>query len=153
MNLLTASYIWGYSINRIRELCQYGFIPAADCNPIWDIPDDAEKPPVTANAFVVLMESIAEFKAGGNPNVCRKGLPKDKVNDALYYLSDYGFVSGYDKNLEYPESVKRVSLLDKAYPIIEKYRRKNNLPDVEIRKGAELGGEKGKIYGERKISY
>lgn len=153
MNLLTASNEWGYSIDSIRDLCLYQFIPCAVKKPIWNIPNDAEKPPVTANAFIVLMESIAEFKAGGNPNVYRKGLPKDKVNDALYYLSDYGFISGYNKNLEYPESVKQASLLGKAYPIIEKYRKKTNLPNVEIRKGVELGGEKGKIYAEKKISY
>ena len=143
-----------YTENGIREFCKYQFIPMAEKRGIfWFIPDDAEKPPVSAHSFIVLMESIAEFNAGGNPDVCRKGLPKHKVKDALYYLSGFGFIAGYDEKLDYPEILKKVSLLEKAYPIINKHRKKN-LPDVEVSRGAELNaGELGKIYAEKKISY
>ncbi len=155
MTIHEASAAWDYPEKQIRELCQYQFIPMAEKKRIgWVIPDDAEKPPVKTNAFIVLMESIAEIKEGGNPNVCRKGLPKDKVKDALYYLSGFGFITGYDENLEYQEILQRASLLEKSYPIINRYRRKNNLPDIEVNRGAELNvGGLGKIHTEKKISY
>lgn len=154
MTIREACDAWDYPEKQIRELCQYQFIPGAEKNIFWSIPNDAEKPPVKTNAFIVLMESIAEIKEGGNPNVCRKGLPKDKVKDALYYLSGFGFITGYDENLEYQEILKRASLLEKSYPIINKYRRKNNLPDIEVNRGAELNaGGLGKIYTEKKTSY
>ena len=158
MTVREAHDAWGeYSENCIREFCQYEFIPMAKKDPVFKysrIPDDAEKPPVSAHSFIVLMESIAEFKAGGNPNVCRKGLPKHKVKDALYYLSGFGFIKEYDEKLEYPEILKRVSLMGKAYIIINKYRKKNNLPDIEVNIGAELNAaEVVKIHGEKKISY
>lgn len=156
MTIREAHDAWGeYSENCIREFCQYQFIPMAEKSGVfWLIPDDAEKPPVSANSFIVLMESIAELSAGGNPDVCRKGLPKNKVKDALYYLSGFGFIAGYDEKLEYPEILKRVSLLENAYPIINKYRKKKNLPDIEVSRGAELNaGKFGKIYAEKKTSY
>lgn len=143
-----------YSENSIREFCQYQFIPMAKKRRFWNIPKDAEKPPVTAHAFIVLMESIAEFKEGGNPNVYRKGLPKDKVKDALYYLSEFGFITGYDEKLEYMEILKQATLLNKSYAIINKYRKTNNLPDIEDGRGAELNiGGVGKLSAEKKISY
>ena len=144
-----------YSEDCIREFCQYNFITMAKKGKLfWTIPDDAEKPPVSAHAFIVLMESIAEFNAGGNPNVCRKGLPKNKVKDALYYLSGFGFIAGYDEKLEYPEVIKKASLLEKAYPVINKFRKENNLPDIEVSRGAELNaGGLGKIHVEKKTSY
>ena len=156
MTIREAHDAWGeYSEDCIREFCQYQIIPMAKKNKklFWFIPDDAEKPPVSAHAFIVLMESIAEFNAGGNPNVCRKGLPKEKIKDALYYLSDFGFIAGYDEKLEYPEVIKSASLLENSYPIINKYRRKNNLPDIEMKRGIELGGKLGKIYVEKTTSY
>ena len=158
MTVREAHDAWGeYSENVIREFCQYEFISMANKDPVfkyWRIPDDAEKPPVSAHAFIVLMESIAELKEGGNPNVCRKGLPKHKVKDALYYLSGFGFIKGYDEKLEYPEILKRVSLMEKAYVTINKYRKMNNLPDIEVNRGAELNvGGIVKLHEEKKISY
>lgn len=151
MNVRKASDEWGYTPDSIWDLCKYQFISGAHKKKFgWSIPDDAEKPPVTVNAFIVLMESIAEFKQGGNPSVCRKGLPKEKIKDALYYLSGFGFIAGYDENLEYPDNVKQASLIGDAYKVIAKYRSQNNLPTGEKRIGAEIGGEYGKIYTEKK---
>lgn len=153
MTTKEAQEAWGLSQKCIRELCKYGFIPMAEKEVFWSIPDDAEKPPVTVNSFVVLMESILEFNQGGNPNVYRKGLPKEKIKDALYYLSGFGFVAGYNERLECPELLRKASLLGKAYHVISKYRGKNNLPDIEVKRGVELGGKHIKAYAGRTLSY
>ena len=94
MNTKEAAKKWKCSEKTVREYCKNGMIPLAEkTGQKWDIPDEMEKlPPVTLNRAVFLLQCLEENEL---PEV--KGYwCRDKMLDALVYLSDMKFIIGFE---------------------------------------------------------
>ena len=94
MNTKEASEKWGCNEDIVRDYCKSGIIPVAYKERFkWVIPDGIQElPPVSAKKAVYLMKCIEENTLPGTGRYWNK----DKMADALLYLSDMRFIIDYE---------------------------------------------------------
>ena len=113
MNTKEAARKWKCSEKTVRDYCKNGMIPLAEkTGRKWDIPDEMEKlPPVTLNRAVFLLQCLEENEL---PDV-NGYWSRDKMLDALVYLSDMKFIIGFEGHASLEEAAKQchVSVLGK----------------------------------------
>lgn len=116
MTTKTAAKKWNCTALWVRERCKEGMIPLAEKNVIWNIPDNADKPPCTRHRAVVLMKLLQEKNAGNDVELF-PGNDMD-TNIAIYkYLSNNGFITKFKgKNIE--KAIKSATVLNYGVALI-----------------------------------
>ena len=149
MNTKEASEKWGCNENIVRDYCKSGIIPVAYKERFkWVIPDDIhELPPVSAKKAVYLMKCIEENTLPGTGRYWNK----DKMADALLYLSDMRFILDYEGHSTLEEAAKKCRISKLGKELIEKNEEKTGKNKIGVK--GSLGVQKGLPTGNIEIDF
>ena len=149
MNTKEASEKWGCNENIVREYCKSGIIPVAYKEMFkWVIPDDIQElPPVTAKKAVYLMKCIEENTLPGTGRYWNK----DKMTEALLYLSDMRFILDYEGHSTLEEAAKKCRISKLGKELIENNEEKTVKNKIGVK--GSLGVQKGLPTGNIEISF
>lgn len=87
--------IWNENSDWVRYRCKCQLIPLAKKKIIWDIPENAEKPPLSVAEALHILKCIDEQQRGTDVKI---NINKDEsyLHNALRYLSNWGYISKID---------------------------------------------------------
>ena len=150
MNTREAAKKWGCSEKTVREYCQNGVIPIAEKNGgKWYVPIGMQSlPPVTLKKAVYLLNCIEDNIL---PAASRYW-SENKLTDALLYLSDMGFIDGYEGNLSLEDAARnsRVTKLGKG--LIDSDEKQVEVEkNIDIKVGIEKGQPNAVISVSRSV--
>lgn len=129
MKINEVAKVWGVSTDWVRKRCREYMIPSAKKDFVWEISDEAEKPPCTGNYAKRILENIIEQSNGLDVNLYTKNEEK-KALIVLDYLSQWGYIENRNNN-------KVVQITTRGKELIRKNTSKDN--HIKVKSKIDIG--------------
>lgn len=143
---------WGCSQKIVQSYCIDGIIPSAEKRGFfWDIPEEAEKPPLSRHGLVLLLDTVNQLADGVVIKIKKIGYKESDVEAGFRYLSEKLFISGFDDNIPIEEALLNAKCTQRGIKLMtthEEAKKKGRKKEVK-----EIGINAGKphlLYKEEK---